>query len=207
METLSRAEDLGPVPLGCPTCDFGEQNGESATEWYCRVMGEEWGPMSTAELMAVARRGRLTRDDTVRPAGKSTWVRAELVYGLFNAPPVATTVTSDRFAASRRAPAPARRSVRKVARTHYWLKIDEKIAGPFTGSELQQLAERGALKPHHQISKDRQHWTRAGDVKGLSFSARCVGDHVSSRSAVLLEKPLSPGSAPTACDDAVVAYH
>ena len=28
-----------------------------ATEWYCRIMGEEWGPMSEQELMAVRGEG------------------------------------------------------------------------------------------------------------------------------------------------------
>ena len=54
-----------------------------ATEWYCKIMGDEWGPMSSQELMAVAQRGRLTRNDTVRRGADGTWVRAEVVKGLF----------------------------------------------------------------------------------------------------------------------------
>ena len=71
-----------------------------ATEWFCKIMGEEWGPMSAQELIAVARRGRLTRDDNVKRGDQGTWVRAEVVRGLFNSPPIAATVTSDRLVAA-----------------------------------------------------------------------------------------------------------
>lgn len=170
-----------------------------ATEWYCRIMGDEWGPMSAMELIAVARWGRLTRDDTVRRGTDGTWVRAELVRGLFNAPPVAATVTSDRLVAAARKAAPAKRSVRKAAPTQYWVKVEEKIAGPFSSRELRQMAEQRALKPTYAISKDRRRWTPAAQVKGLSFGgASAAAETMSVRSAVWLEKPLASPVAPTA---------
>jgi hypothetical protein len=166
------------------------------------MMGEEWGPMSTLELIAVARYGRLSRDDVVRRVGSGTWVRAELVRGLFNVPPVAETVTSDRFVAAMKRPAPARRWVRKVSPTMYWIKIDKKISGPFTSSELRQLAERGALKPYHCIGKDRQHWSRAIDVKGLAFGGAAADEEtLSARSAVMLEKPITAANDGTTCGE------
>ncbi len=156
-----------------------------ATEWYCRIMGDEWGPMSATELIAVARWGRLTRDDTVRRGNKGTWVRAELVKGLFNSQPVAATVTSDRLVAAARQVAPAKRSVRKVAPTQYWVDLGGKISGPFTGGELREMAEQGGLKPQHLISKNRKHWTRAAKVKGLSFGRASAEEATMSiRSAV-----------------------
>jgi GYF domain 2 len=183
------------APLGG---ELVEGNGPMATQWHCRIMGEEWGPLSTLELIAVARHGRLTRDDIVRRAGTGTWVRAELVKGLFNAPPVAETITSDRFVAAVKRPAPALRSMRKFSPMQYWLRIDKKISGPFTSSELRQLAERGALKPYHYIGKDRQHWTRAIDVKGLAFGGASADEEtLSARSAVLLEKPVTTAGAGT----------
>jgi hypothetical protein len=163
-------------------------------------MGEEWGPMSTLELIAVARYGRLTRDDVVRRSGSGTWVRAELVKGLFNAPPVADTVTSEHFVATVKRPVPAQRCLRKASPTTYWIKIDKKISGPFTASELRQLAERGALKPYHYIGKDRQRWTRAIDVKGLAFGGAAPDEEtLSSRSAVMLEKPVTTPNDGTTC--------
>ena len=170
-----------------------------ATEWYCRIMGEEWGPMSAQELIAVARWGRLTRDDTVRRGSDGSWVRAELVRGLFNASPVAATVTSHRLVVAARKAAPARRSVRKIVPTQYWVKVGEKIAGPLSSAELRQLAERGSLKPLHLISRDRRHWVRAAQVKGLSFGgASSQARTMSVRAAVWLDQPLAPQAAPTA---------
>jgi hypothetical protein len=162
--------------------------------------------MSTLELIAVARRGRLTRDDVVRQVGSGTWVRAELVEGLFNAPPVAETATSDRFAAAVRNARPAHRSVRKVSRSQYWIKMDKKISGPFTASELRQLAERGALKPYHYIGNDRQHWTRAIDVRGLAFGGAAADeDTLSARSAVMLKQPITAADAATTCGEVRLA--
>jgi hypothetical protein len=142
-----------------------------ATEWFCRIMGDEWGPMSAMELLAVARRGRLSRDDLVRRGDSDTWVRAELVRGLFNGPPVATTVTSDRLVAEVKAPSPAKRSVRQLVPNHYWVKGDGMVSGPFTSRALRGMAERGTLKPSHWISKDRVRWGRAASVRGLTFGA------------------------------------
>ncbi len=163
-----------------------------AAEWYCRIMGDEWGPMSSMELIAVARWGRLSRDDTVRKGTDGNWVRAELVRGLFNSPPVAQTVSSDRLVAAARAAAPARRSVRKRVPTRYWVMAGRKLAGPFSSRELRRMAEQGSLKPADRISKDRSHWTPAAEVKGLVFGgASEAAARTSVRSVVWLEKPLA----------------
>jgi len=162
-----------------------------ASEWYCRIMGEEWGPLSTMELMAIARRGRLSRDDLVRRADCETWVRAELVRGLLNVAPLARTATSDRLVAAIKQALPAKRSVRQSVPAQYWVRVDHKTAGPFSGKSLRRLAERGTLKPAHMVSKDRVHWVRASLAKGLSFGgAKPFEATMSAGSAVLLDDPL-----------------
>jgi hypothetical protein len=173
-----------------------------ATEWYCRIMSEEWGPMSEQELIAVARRGRLARDDTVKRGNAGTWVRAELVRGLFNSPPAATTATSDRVVAAIQQAAPAKRSVRSVVPTRYWIKMGPKgtrVAGPFSAKAVRQFAEHGILKPFHLVSNDRRHWTRAVHVRGLVFGgAAPEAETASVRSAVWVEEPLVSPDTPTA---------
>ncbi len=57
-----------------------------ATEWFCKIMGDEQGPMTAAELHTLARAGRLTIDDLVRKHADGSWVRAENVIGLFDRP-------------------------------------------------------------------------------------------------------------------------
>jgi hypothetical protein len=131
-------------------------------------MGDEWGPMSAEELMAVARRGRLTRHDTVRRGSNGTWVRAEVVKGLFSAESPAPTATSDRSIKPRLA-TPAKRSLQPMRETKYWVKIRNRIDGPYSAAQLKQMAADGKLRPIHQISRDRCRWVLAMQVKGLTF--------------------------------------
>lgn len=52
----------------------------------------------------------------------------------------------------------------------FWVKTHGQVQGPFTASQLRQLARAGRLKPDHGISEDRQRWTPARDVKGLAWT-------------------------------------
>jgi GYF domain 2 len=63
-----------------------------ATEWFCKIMGDEQGPLSAGQLQALARSGRLTIDDVVRKHADGTWVRAENVIGLFDRPSLPVVV-------------------------------------------------------------------------------------------------------------------
>lgn len=170
-----------------------------ASEWFCRIMGDVWGPMSSQELIAVAQRGRLTRDDNVKRGNEGTWVRAELVRGLFNSPPAAATVTSHRLVAAVQRAAQAKRSVSSIAPTQYWIKIrltEKRSAGPFSARIIRQFAEQGVLKPFHMVSNDRRHWSRALHVPELVFKeAGKDPKKDANRSAVWLEQPISPDSA------------
>jgi hypothetical protein len=172
-----------------------------ATEWYCKIMGEEWGPMSSQELLAVAQRGRLTRDDTVRRGNRGTWVRAELVGGLFKAPATAPTATTGHLAVSPKQPAPAKRSMRSVLPGKYWIKVGRvgrKAAGPFCARQIREFAEIGVLKPTHLVSNDRRHWSPAGHINGLVFGgARAEAETVSIRSAILIDRPACSPNDPT----------
>ena len=53
------------------------------SEWYCKVMGEELGPMSSAELKRMADQGQLTPQDFVRREPDDNWSSASRVKGLF----------------------------------------------------------------------------------------------------------------------------
>ncbi len=57
-----------------------------ATQWFCKIMGDEQGPLTAGELQAIAHSGRLSIDDLVRKHADGTWVRAENVVGLFDRP-------------------------------------------------------------------------------------------------------------------------
>ena len=148
-------------------------------------MGEEWGPMSAQELLAVARRGRLSRHDTVRQGTDGNWVRAEMVTGLFSTSPPAPTATARHAAISSRQPSPAKRSVQQIRSTQYWVKNLGTIVGPFSSAKLRQLAADGKLLPHYLVRDDRSRWVLASQVKGLTFGRVPAGaSTVSARSTI-----------------------
>jgi hypothetical protein len=168
-----------------------------ASEWFCKIMGEEWGPMSTMELLAIAQRGRLSRDDQVRRADSDSWVRAELVQGLLNVTPVAPTATTDHSVTTPKA-SPAKRSLRKSVPALYWVKTEHRVSGPFPSEALRHLAERGVLKRSHLVSKDRENWARASIVQGLVFGEeRPEGVMYSVRSADLLDESAESDKSPS----------
>jgi hypothetical protein len=53
-----------------------------ASEWFYQVMGEQVGPLSSAELLALAQRGSITYDTPVRKGTNGNWGSAARVKGL-----------------------------------------------------------------------------------------------------------------------------
>ncbi|HEY4232655.1 MAG TPA: DUF4339 domain-containing protein [Lacipirellulaceae bacterium] len=143
-----------------------------STQWFCRIMGEEWGPMSALELYAVARRGRLTRDDVVRNGFNGDWVRAETVRGLFDGLP--STTISRRISVSargRQSPRPASRTM-QTSRERFWVRHEAEVAGPFSGRQIRRMAAMGKLKPEYQVSNDRKQWHPVADLKTRMLAAQ-----------------------------------
>jgi hypothetical protein len=54
-----------------------------ASEWFYQVMGEQVGPISSAELRKLAQQGTVSRDTLVKNAPDGIWVPAVRVNGLF----------------------------------------------------------------------------------------------------------------------------
>jgi GYF domain 2 len=171
-----------------------------ATEWFCRIMGDEWGPMSARELLAVARRGRLTRDDVVRRTATGTWVRAEVVKGLFDSSVQGPTATSQRVAIAVRQAMPAQRSVRQVRATQYWIHNGKVITGPFSSRKIRQLAAEGRLDRNYLVRSDRSRWVRAWRIEDLVFGV--APPQPSTVLHCVTERPMRP---PPAVSDAAAA--
>lgn len=64
-------------------------------KWYCRVLGQELGPMTSHQLVAMARNNNLLPDDLVR-RNNSRWVLARTVKGLFDASTLRRTNSAPR---------------------------------------------------------------------------------------------------------------
>jgi hypothetical protein len=54
-----------------------------ASQWFCKVLGREIGPVGFPELVSMVRSGTLNEGDPVRREGASQWTRAGEVIGLF----------------------------------------------------------------------------------------------------------------------------
>lgn len=66
-----------------------------ATCWFYRVMGEEIGPCSAAELKEQAALGRIQQDSLVRKGSEGEWVLARRVKGLFDVASVKSRPTPE----------------------------------------------------------------------------------------------------------------
>ncbi len=55
------------------------------SRWFCKVLGQEVGPVSFPEMAEMVRSGTLKEGDPVRREGASDWIRAREVIGLFRA--------------------------------------------------------------------------------------------------------------------------
>ena len=56
-----------------------------ASQWFCKVLGQEIGPVGFREMVEMVRAGTLKEDDPIRRDGTSEWIRAGEVIGLFRA--------------------------------------------------------------------------------------------------------------------------
>jgi len=66
---------------GCDEGSPAEMSGHST--WFYVQRGETYGPVSSTDLRAAAHLGFLRPDDMVRRSGRTDWVTARSVCGLF----------------------------------------------------------------------------------------------------------------------------
>ncbi len=77
-----------------------------ASQWFCKVLGQEVGPVSFRAMAEMVRAGTLKKDDPVRREGTSQWTRAREVIGLFR-DAAKEPVQAQREAKAEPKPAPA----------------------------------------------------------------------------------------------------
>ena len=56
-----------------------------ASQWFCKILGREVGPLSFQELAGMLRSRTLTEEDPVRREGAHEWTPAREVIGLLRA--------------------------------------------------------------------------------------------------------------------------
>ena len=153
--------------------------------WYCQVMGEETGPLSSAELKELAATGFLTPDVPVRKGVAGNWVPASRVKGLFpqasqapgqgkrGSPPASkeavkpTVKVGPHAPADRASPKPARPQP-PTAQIGWYYQAMGQDTGPLSPADLKELAKSGLLTPDMpvRIGADGE-WLPASQVLGL----------------------------------------
>lgn len=138
-------------------------------QWYCRLMGDELGPLTSAQLLEMARGHKLTPEDYVRKGADGHWVGAYRVKGLFDEDASASGISKILTGAQAAPiqPAPEATSVKQHVEDWYCICKGRKL-GPMTFEVLQALAAEGELQPSDRV------WTNlmpkhhsAAEINGL----------------------------------------
>lgn len=121
------------------------------SRYYVAANGRRQGPYSTAQLRELAHRGSLGPSDMVLPEGRTRWVEAGSVRGLFghegngptNDPTECETTVSPRLTALTHGD--------RVGNEVWYYSKNGQSFGPFTFPHLVQLASAGLLLPADMV--------------------------------------------------------
>lgn len=58
-----------------------------------------------------------------------------------------------------------------MATKQYWVKVGDKVRGPFSPGQLRRLAAEGKLLRDHEVGDDQSRWCVARRIKDLSFGS------------------------------------
>jgi hypothetical protein len=131
-------------------------------EWYCRVLGQELGPMTFDELEAMAKSGALNADDEVRHASEE-WARADRTRGLKFAKVVAVTAASQHDRTSTYIP-----FGEDAKRKEWYYEILGQEMGPISFTEMLKAVSTGTLAFEDKARKGMAGaWNVVMDVPGL----------------------------------------
>ena len=183
-----------PAPVDTPSDSQEEASAEPSawkaqspdTGWYCKVMGEETGPLSSSQLKELADSEFITPDVPVRKGVDGSWFPAGQVKGLFDQsgwpaaakevddpPPLAALgVTPPRAekpsrSADKASPGPAPARAQAVDASWYYKALGNESRA-LSAERLRELARSGLLTPDTLVRKGIEgSWVPARQVRGL----------------------------------------
>ena len=68
---------------------------------------------------------------------------------------------------------------------HIWIKVADKVQGPFSSSQVRELLDAGKLSPIHQVSSDQQHWRLVAKAFSDAFASQPATDEPGSHLSVV----------------------
>lgn len=174
--------------------------------WYYKLLGEEFGPVSFEGLSDMAHAGSLHRDDDVRQGDRGVWARADTVAGLFDEVELSrqaaalddffqtSVVEDDGQLAARQATSPptAVESPPSPAPVLGWYcEVFGQELGPLSFEDLEKMVENGELSAHDKVKEGTDgKWTAASRVQGLYFTK-----------SAFTAAPMAVSSAPSSLDE------
>lgn len=118
-------------------------------QWYCKIVGQEVGPVTSEDLVAMLASGQIDTDDPVRAGTAGAWRPVkEVLGGAFrSAGGVVTAV---------------------AAESQWYCRMLGDEFGPYTFRELKKLAAESQLSPKDDVREGRDGtWQRASEVRAL----------------------------------------
>ena len=145
-----------------------------AVEWFCRLMGTEMGPYTSAQLIEMVKSHQLTPEDLVKRGADGQWIDAHRVKGLFDDAASSSIIRAQlppevrKAAHDREQEAPAKPP--KPARVDWYYISNHNKVGPLTFEDLVTHGLRGLIRPSDRVwSSKSPKWCEARKVKGLSL--------------------------------------
>lgn len=150
----------------------------AANEWYYRLLGMEFGPVTEDVLRQMVAAGTISLTDEVR-CNAGDWRK------LSEVPRRRSAGGSQQNIAAVRQPAVA------VSSTQQWFySIDDRIQGPVDLEELKQLSQAGRLSPQDRVREGLDgRWFRAATVPQL-FADLSRSRSVTGQAALLAREPV-----------------
>ena len=145
-----------------------------SAQWYCRLMGTEMGPYTSAQLIEMVKSHQLTPEDFVKRGPEGQWVLAERVKGLFEDPASSSIIRASlppELLEAARQQEQAQQAPAAEPPPVHWFYISEKgKVGPMSFADLATHARDGLLKPGDRVwSSKSPKWSQAQNVEGLNF--------------------------------------
>lgn len=123
----------------------------SGDQWFCKVVGQEVGPISSDDLFDMFERGQIDRTDSVKQGKTGLWRPFEEAF-------------SERFSGETSV-------ATAVQPTWYFRTLGEEF-GPYTRDELQEFIDNGQLTRKDKVREGLiGSWSRAGQALSDLFPA------------------------------------
>lgn len=136
--------------------------------WYYKLMGLEFGPVTRKVVAEMIQGNHLTRSDEVRRGDSGPWSLAGSFSELFEKQPESETeLTMVADAAAGEPPAP----VAPGPDNRWYCYVLEQQLGPLTLDDLCRMVSNGELAQSDYVKQGLHgRWTPAGRMPGLYFT-------------------------------------